>query len=155
MPTIDLLSLSGSISLQGSLTGSLQGTSSHAISASYAPSAPAAYNEYTVLLTHNISGFTVTQLTNTLGDGTNTFPNDIVWTNPDNAVIRATKTNAFTNAAKIWIPSVSFGSGTTLYNVVGSRSTSNFLSFAITRYDGNVLSTPYFDNLPITIRIYN
>jgi len=54
------------------------------------------YDIYKVLLNINSGIFTVTQLENTIGDGSNLNPGDIEWSNPSNGSLIATKIGAFT-----------------------------------------------------------
>ena len=111
------------------------------------------YTIYKVLLSYGVGGFTVTQLQNTIGDGSNISPNDIQWSNPSNGVLRATKTGAFSSSSiLIEMPSIS-ASGS-VYLCTGSKSTTNFLTVNMYLHDGTQTSTPYFSNLPIEIRIY-
>jgi len=112
------------------------------------------YTIYKVLLTYSLGSFSVTQLENTIGDGSNLSPNDIEWSNPYNATLHATKLFGFTNP-KISIEPTSFGGGTALYMVTGIVQTNSVIEFIITKYDGDTSSTPYFGDLPIEIRIYN
>ena len=111
------------------------------------------YTIYKVLLTYNVNGFTVTQLENTIGDGSNTSPADIQWTNPLNGVLRATKTSAF-SSSNIMILTQSLYASSSVYLCTGSKSTTSILDFRLYLHDGTQSSTPYFSNLPIEIRIY-
>ena len=158
MSATTILSLSGSIRLQGSLTGSLQGTASfatQALTASYAPPAPAPYKIYRALLTYNFGTISITQLENTIGNGSGDGTNDLQWSNPYNATFWATMINGFTAPSnKIFIRPSATGGGTALYTVVGSKATDNVLEFIITKYNGDTASTPYFTDLPIEILIY-
>jgi len=143
-----------SISASAGFTGSLFGTSSYATTAATASYVAVNYTIYKVLLTFSGGTFTVTQLENTIGDGSNTSPADIQWSNPSNGQLRATKTNAFTSS-NIFIRPGNFGSGTDTYFINGQKFNSNQLIFNITKYDGTQSSTPSFTSLPIEIQIYN
>ena len=112
------------------------------------------YTIYKVLLSLSSGTFTVTQLENTIGDGSNTSPADIQWSNPSNGVIRATKTSAF-SSSNILINVENINGGGVPYICMGQKSTSNFISVSIFLYDGTLLSTPNFSNLPVEIKIYN
>ena len=111
------------------------------------------YTIYKVLLSYG-GTFFVNQLQNTIGDGSDTDPNDIEWSNPDNGVLLASKTNSF-SSLNIFIPPTSFGSGTSTYFVTGTKVTNSIIQFLITRYDGDNSSTPYFNDIPIEIIIYS
>ena len=112
------------------------------------------YTIYKVLLSYGVGGlFTITQLQNTIGDGSNISPNDIEWSNPFNGVLRATKTGAF-SSSNILIEMPSISAGGNVYLCTGSKSTTNFLTVNMYLHDGTQTSTPYFSNLPIEIRIY-
>lgn len=112
------------------------------------------YTIYKILLTLSSGTFTVNQLENTIGDGSNTSPNDIEWTNPSNGTLRATKSGAFTSS-NIAIQVSNINASGVLYVCTGQKSTSNFITFDIWLHDGTKSSTPNFSNLPIEIRIYN
>lgn len=157
------LIVTGSITPTGGFTGSLLGTASYAtqaLSASYAP-ASSPYLVYTALLSLSNGTFTVNQLQNTIGDGSNTSPNDIQWSNPSNGVIRGTKSGAFNENTDliIFVPSIRL-SGVS-YFVAGGLSSyfDGSIQYAptltITRHDNDQSSTPNFTNLPIEIRVYN
>jgi hypothetical protein len=111
------------------------------------------YTIYKALVTLSSGTFTITQLANTIGDGSNTSPNDIVWSNPSNGVIRATKSGAFTSS-NILINVENINGGGVPYICTGQKSTSNFISISIFLHDGTLSSTPNFTNLPVEIRIY-
>ncbi len=111
------------------------------------------YTIYKALVTLSSGTFTVTQLENTIGDGSNLSPNDIEWSNPSNGVIRATKSGAFTSS-NILISVENINGGGVPYICMGQKSTSNFISVSIFLHDGTLLSTPNFTNLPVEIRIY-
>ena len=104
-------------------------------------------------MSYSVGGFTVTQLENTIGDGSNASPADIQWSNPSNGVLRATKTGAF-SSSNILLLTPSLFASSTVYLCTGSKSTSNFLTFNLFLHDGTQTSTPYFSNLPIEVRIY-
>jgi hypothetical protein len=155
--------ITGSLVVTGGITGSLQGTASYAtqaLSASYAP-ASSPYSVYTALLSLSGGTFTVTQLQNTIGDGSNTSPNDIQWSNPSNGVLRGIKSGAFDVNTKliIFVPSIRISSVS--YFVAGGLSSyfDGSVQYAptlnITRHDNDQTSTPNFTNLPIEIRVYN
>jgi hypothetical protein len=111
------------------------------------------YTIYKALVSLNGSTFTVTQLQNTIGDGSNLNPNDIQWSNISNGVIRATKTGAFTSS-NILINVENINGGGVPYICMGQKYTSNFISVSIFLHDGTLSSTPNFTNLPVEIRIY-
>jgi hypothetical protein len=112
------------------------------------------YTIYKALVSLSGGIFTVTQLENTIGDGSGVSPNDIQWSNPNNGIIRATKTGAFTSS-NILISVENINGGGVPYICIGQKSTSNFISINIFLHDGTLLSTPNFSNLPVEIRIYN
>jgi len=112
------------------------------------------YTIYKALVSLSGGIFTVTQLENTIGDGSGVSPNDIQWSNPNNGIIRATKTGAFTSS-NILISVENINGGGVPYICTGQKSTSNFISISIFLHDGTLLSTPNFSNLPVEIRIYN
>jgi hypothetical protein len=112
------------------------------------------YTIYKALVSLSGGIFTVTQLENTIGDGSGVSPNDIQWSNPNNGIIRATKTGAFTSS-NILISVENINGGGVPYICTGQKSTSNFISINIFLHDGTLLSTPNFTNLPVEIRIYN
>ena len=116
-------------------------------------SASVNYTIYKVLLSYSLGTFTVTQLENTIGNGSNTSPADIEWTDPATGVIRATKTGAFSSSnILIVVPSIT-ASGS-VYLCTGTKSTQNFLTINMYLHAGTQTSTPSFNNLPIEIRIY-
>jgi hypothetical protein len=114
------------------------------------------YTIYKALVTLSSGGFTVTQLENTIGDGTNISPNDIQWSNPSNGVIRATKTGAFTSSNILISVENMFANGVP-YICMGTKSgPSNNYYIDVYIYPSTFIlsSTPYFTNLPVEIRIY-
>ena len=111
------------------------------------------YTVYKALVSLSGGIFTVTQLENTIGDGSGVSPNDIQWSNPSNGVIRATKTTSFTST-NILISVENINGGGVPYICTGQKSTSNFISIQIFLHDGTLSSTPNFTNLPVEIRIY-
>ena len=130
-------------------------SASYAVSASYAQKVAVPYKIYRALLTYNFGTISVTQLENTIGDGSGNVTNDLEWSNPYNATFWATMINGFTAPSnKIFIRPSATGGGTALYTVVGSKSSNNILEFIITKYNGDTASTPYFTDLPIEILIY-
>jgi len=157
------LGVTGSLIVTGGITGSLQGTASYAtqaLSASYAPgSSP--YSVYTALLSLSGGTFTINQLQNTIGDGSNTSPNDIQWSNPSNGVLRGTKSGSFDENTKLAIFAPSIRPSGVSYFVAGGLSSffDDGIQYAptltITRHDNDQSSTPNFTDLPIEIRIYN
>jgi hypothetical protein len=68
--------------------------------------------------------------------------------------MRATKTSAF-SSSNIIINVENINGGGVPYICMGQKSTSNFISVSIFLYDGTLLSTPNFSNLPVEIKIYN
>lgn len=112
------------------------------------------YTIYKALVTLSSGTFTVTQLENTIGDGTNIGTGDIVWSNPSNGVIKATKSGAFTSS-NIVINVENINGGGVPYICMGQKSTTNFISVFIFLHDGTLSTTPNFTNLPVEIRIYN
>jgi phage baseplate assembly protein gpV len=151
---------SWAVSASQALTASQATSASYALSASYAP-ASSPYSVYTALLSLSSGTFTVTQLQNTIGDGTNTSPNDIQWSNPANGVLRGIKSGSFNENTKliIFVPSLRLSSVS--YFVAGGLSAyfDGSVQYAptlnITRHDNDQTSTPNFTNLPIEIRVYN
>ena len=112
------------------------------------------YTIYKALVSLNGSTFTVTQLENTIGDGTNLSPNDIEWSIASNGIIKATKTGAFTSSNIIINVENIFANGVP-YIWMGQKSTPNFIQVYI--YSSAFIlstSTPNFTNLPVEIRIY-
>lgn len=158
------LIVTGSITPTDGFTGSLLGTASYAtqaLSASYAPSS-SPYSVYSALLSFSGGTFTVTQLQNTIGDGSNTSPNDIQWSNPSNGLIRATKSGSWSSGTKMMILTTSMKIGTDVYFVTGGTIASvgppplqYVANVNIIRHDNDQTSTPNFTNLPIEIRVYN
>jgi hypothetical protein len=175
MPTLDLLSLSGSINLQGSLTGSLQGTSSYAVtslalaegatvslattasyavSASWAPTPTPTYREYVATIEYSgVSGFYITQMANTIGDGSNTAGNDITWSVVGNGVLWAEMNDAFIGNVQI-NPCIFLAGANIPHFMVGEVFSTGILQFNITKYDGIVSSTPSFYTT-VSIKVYN
>ena len=167
IPFSGMTGVSGSSGTSGSsgITGSsgLSGTSGssgssgtsgvNGTSGSSGVSPTVNYTIYKVLLSYSVGGFTVTQLENTIGDGSNASPADIQWSNPSNGVLRATKTGAF-SSSNILILTQSISVSGSVYLCTGVKSQTNFLSFSLFLHDGTQTSTPYFSNLPIEIRIY-
>jgi len=111
------------------------------------------YTIYKSLVSLNGSTFTVTQLENTIGDGTNLNPNDIEWSIASNGIIRATKTGAFTSSNILINVENMIASGVP-YVCIGTKSTSNFIQVYIYPSTFILSSTPNFTNLPVEIRIY-
>ena len=111
------------------------------------------YTIYKALVSLSGGIFTVTHLENTIGDGSGVSPNDIQWSNPNNGIIRATKTGAFTSS-NILISVENINGGGVPYICTGQKSTADFISINIFLHDGTLLSTPNFSNLPVEIRIY-
>jgi len=151
---------SWAVSASQALTSSRATSASYALSASYAP-ASSPYSVYTALLSLSSGTFTVTQLQNTIGDGSNTSPNDIQWSNPANGVLRGIKSGTFDENTKliIFVPSLRL-SGVSYFVEGGLGSFfSGSLQYAptlnITKHDNDQTSTPNFNDLPIEIRVYN
>lgn len=111
------------------------------------------YTIYKILLTFNSGTFTVNQLENTIGDGSNTNPNDIQWSNPGNGVLNATKTGAF-SSSKITVTVSNINGGGVPYICTAQKVTNNIVQVGIFLHDGTQSSTPNFNNLPVEIRIY-
>ena len=115
------------------------------------------YTIYKALVTLNGSTFTVTQLENTIGDGTNLSPNDIEWSIASNGIIKATKTGAFTSSNIIINVENIFANGVP-YIWMGTKSgPSNNYFIQVYIYSSAFIlstSTPNFTNLPVEIRIY-
>lgn len=112
------------------------------------------YTIYKVLLSLNSGTFTVNQLENTIGDGSNTNPNDIQWSNPGNGVLNATKTGAF-SSSKVMVIVSNINGGGVPYICTAQKVTNNIVQVSIFLHDGTQSSTPNFNNLPVEIRIYN
>ena len=113
------------------------------------------YTIYKALVSLSGGIFTVTQLENTIGDGSGVSPNDIQWSNPGNGVLSATKTGAFSNSSKVMINVANINAGGVPYICTAQRSTNNLVQVSIFLHDGTQSSTPNFTNLPVEIRIYN
>jgi hypothetical protein len=111
------------------------------------------YTIYKALVTLNGTTFTVTQLENTIGDGTNVNPNDIEWSIAGNGIIRATKNGAFTSLNILISVENMIPSGVP-YVCIGTKSTSSFIQIYIYPSTFILSSTPNFTNLPVEIRIY-
>ena len=114
------------------------------------------YTTYKALVTLSSGTFTVTQLENTIGNGTNTSPNDIQWSTPSNGVIRATKTGAFTSSNILISVENMFANGVP-YVCIGTKAgPSNNYYIDVYIYPSTFIlsSTPNFTNLPVEIRIY-
>jgi hypothetical protein len=112
------------------------------------------YKVYTAIV--NPSGGTpsVIQLKNTIGDGSGTGANDIVWTIPSAGVLRGTISgvSAFTDNKTIFF-------GTSANNGTVYFITSEILGFSIidvniVKHDGTQSSTPNVD-VQLEIRVYN
>ena len=111
------------------------------------------YTIYKVLLSFNSGTFTIDQLENTIGDGSNTNPNDIQWSNPGNGVLSATKIGAF-SSSNVMITVSNINSGGVPYICTAQKATNNLVQVSIFLHDGTQLSTPNFNRLPFEIRIY-
>jgi hypothetical protein len=111
------------------------------------------YTIYKVLLSFNSGTFTIDQLENTIGDGSNTNPNDIQWSNPGNGVLSATKIGAF-SSSNVMITVSNINSGGVPYICTAQKATNNVVQVSIFLHDGTQLSTPNFNRLPFEIRIY-
>ena len=112
------------------------------------------YTIYKALVSLNGSTFTVTQLENTIGDGTNLSPNDIEWSIASNGIIKATKSGSFSSSNILINVENIFANGVP-YIWMGQKSTPNFIQVYI--YSSAFIlstSTPNFTNLPVEIRIY-
>ena len=158
----------GTISASAGFTGSLSGTATTAsyidptfISASAAASGFSGggspnYSEYTALLTYNSSGVTATQLVNTIGDGSGINPNDIQWSKVSGVegTFNATKTGAFPSTAKLFLSTSNYNSSQ-LWVCTLQRATTSIVQFIMWSHDGTKPSSPYFTNIPITIKIYD
>jgi len=84
------------------------------------------YTIYKALVSLNGTTFTVTQLENTIGDGSNLSPNDIEWSIAGNGIIRATKAGAFTSLNILISVENMIPSGVP-YVCIGTKSTNNFI----------------------------
>ncbi len=111
------------------------------------------YTIYKALVTNSNGIFTIIQLENTIGDGSNTSPADIQWSNPSNGLLRATKTGAFTSS-NIFITVPCMKQSTTPYILTGQKTTSDIIDFNIYLHDGTYAFTPNLSKIPIEIRIY-
>ena len=114
------------------------------------------YTIYKALITLSSGTFTVTQLENTIGNGTNLSPNDIQWSNPSNGIIRATKTGAFTSSNILINVENMFANGVP-YICMGTKagpSNNYYIDVYIYPSTFTLSSTPNFTNLPVEIRIY-
>jgi hypothetical protein len=113
------------------------------------------YKIYKVLLSNFNGTFTVNQLENTIGDGSNLSPGDIQWSNPSNGIFYATKTGEFSVPSKIFITVPSMRQSTIPWILTANRSTNNIISVSIFLYDGTQTTTPNLSNIPFEIRIYS
>ena len=113
------------------------------------------YTIYKALVTLSSGTFTVTQLENTIGNGTNLSPGDIEWSIPTNTngIIRATKTGAFTST-NILISVENMLANGVPYVCIGAKSNANSIQVYIYPSTFSLSSTPNFTNLPVEIRIY-
>jgi len=106
-----------------------------------------------VLLNINSGIFTVTQLENTIGDGSNLNPGDIQWSNPSNGSLIATKTSAFTGG-KVFISVPSIRQSNTPYFLTPSILSSDAINIKIFLHDGTFAFTPNLQDIPIEILVY-
>jgi hypothetical protein len=111
------------------------------------------YDIYKVLLSINSGVFTVTQLENTIGDGSNLNPGDIEWSNPSNGSLIATKIGAFTGG-KVFISVPSMRQSNTPYFLTPSILSVDAINIKIFLYDGTFAFTPNLQNIPIEILVY-
>ena len=111
------------------------------------------YSIYKVLLSINSGVFTVIQLENTIGDGSNVNPGDIQWSNPSNGSLTATKTGAFTGL-KIFISVPSMRQSNTPYFLTPSIFSVDAINIKIFLHDGTFAFTPNLQNIPIEILVY-
>ena len=99
------------------------------------------YTIYKALVSLNGTTFTVTQLENTIGDGSNLSPNDIEWSIAGNGIIRATKAGAFTSLNILISVENMIPSGVP-YVCIGTKSTNNFIQVYIYPSTFILSSTP-------------
>ena len=111
------------------------------------------YDIYKVLLNINSGIFTVTQLENTIGDGSNLNPGDIEWSNPSNGSLIATKIGAFTGG-KVFISVPSMRQSNTPYFLTPSILSSDAINIKIFLHDGTFAFTPNLQDIPIEILVY-
>ena len=111
------------------------------------------YDIYKVLLSINSGVFTITQLENTIGDGSNLNPGDIQWSNPSNGSLIATKTGAFTGG-NVFISVPSIRQSNTPYFLTPSILSVDAINIKIFLYDGTFSFTPNLQNIPIEILVY-
>ena len=111
------------------------------------------YDIYKVLLSINSGVFTITQLENTIGDGSNLNPGDIQWSNPSNGSLIATKTGAFTGG-NVFISVPSIRQSNTPYFLTPSILSADAINIKIFLYDGTFSFTPNLQNIPIEILVY-
>ena len=111
------------------------------------------YDIYKVLLSINSGVFTVTQLENTIGDGSNLNPGDIEWSNPSNGSLIATKIGAFTGG-KVFISVPSIRQSNTPYFLTPSILSSDAINIKIFLHDGTFAFTPNLQDIPIEILVY-
>lgn len=122
-------------------------------------STSSAYKVYSILLTRNGGGLSVTQMQDTIGNGSGDGVDDIEWLDPGVAgVLRAQMTsgNPFTTG-KLWImPMTMLSASGDAYFVTGNRVSTfqTLIQFNFRKYD-NTVDLPYFTNLPVEIRVYN
>lgn len=122
----------------------------------------APYKIYAALLGYDGTNFTIQQLQNTIGDGSNDGIHDIAWDVLGAGVIRATmlisgpNTGPFTTGKTFILTSMIYNSPH-FYTVIPTYYGSPFTAivpFQLMRNDGNQSATPTFTNLAIEIRVY-
>lgn len=120
------------------------------------------YKIYGALIGFNGSTFSISQLENTIGDGSNDGVHDIAWSNPNNGVIKATMAISGYNGPFTTHKTVAM-CGDVLYSpnfydvipqYYGSPLTA-YVLFNMIKNDGTQLNTPSFSNLFVEIRVYN
>ena len=136
------LNVSGSVTVKGtvsasSFTGSLFGTASYAVTASYVLGATAAaYKVYSALVSANSGTPTVNVLQNDFTGTTITF------TVPSNGVVRATASTPIFTSAKTVVPNTVFSNGGVPYFLIGSYFSTTICDLDLKLYDGTQSSTP-------------
>jgi hypothetical protein len=118
------------------------------------------YSVYTAFLTYNGGGsFTVTQLENTIGDGSGDGINDIAWSQPvgQNGVFLATMTTGPFTASKTVFVNTTYNNSGSPYFVTGSsyfiNPTQNY-KLDLILHDGTQTGTPLVSNMYVEIRVY-
>lgn len=126
-----------------------------AITAAVTPPA-VPYTEYVALLTKGAFGaVSAVQLVNTVGDGTGVGAGDVVWTNPSNGTLLATMTTGSPFSVNTFFPGVVYDNGGSPYFVTCTRLSATMLLVMLYDHTGSSSSTPNFNNLAVSFKIYS